>query len=245
MSHAERIAKLTSEVQDLREAAVLQSALQPIKKMLAKLEAEPEKADYWRAELSDYGINWLRDFASEQGWSRQDLGKMLQEEARRASRMPPTVKGMESYFKVPRVGSHYRLSRSARAAVFAQLVGRKVLKASDKQASSMSFGRYLDIAKEDFLKDAATFAKRIKGWKGTAKVTPGTTPWLTIEGVTQNDTPFAFRAQVIPSGPFDTTVMTWWEVTGRGKNDNKKKLKNGVLDSDTILSDFRNFVLGA
>lgn len=125
MSHADRIAALTADVKAITAAG---SPLPDIKRMLEKLESEPEKSAYWRSELSDYGINWLRDHSREAGWSRQDLGALLQEEAKRARGLPPTFAGMQQYFRKSRVGSKYRLSRAARAAVFAQLVGRGVLK---------------------------------------------------------------------------------------------------------------------
>lgn len=103
-----------------------------VRDLLTRLEAVAacdQPTAYLRAELSDYGINTLRDHAADAGWSRTDLGRMLGEELARCRRAgcTPDEAGLKLYFRAKRAGSGFFLTRALRAAVFAQLVGRGAL----------------------------------------------------------------------------------------------------------------------
>lgn len=76
------------------------------------------------AELSDYGINLLRETLP-----RETLEGGLVEEYTRCQTLGinPTAAGYDRYLRTPRLGSPHRLNRRLRSAVFAQLVGRRAL----------------------------------------------------------------------------------------------------------------------
>ncbi len=101
-----------------------------IPNLLKQLEAEPEEADYIKSELSDYGINVIRDYSRDKGWTRRDTETMLREELKRIRqlRLTPDYEGLVGYARARRSGSEYPLNRSVRFAVFAQLVGKGLIR---------------------------------------------------------------------------------------------------------------------
>lgn len=89
------------------------------------LETAPGAPDI-RADLSDYAVNMLREAADASGWSRADLAGLLSEEQGRLAPLPPTTAGLWAYLRCSRVGSCYRLTRSARACIFGAAAARAI-----------------------------------------------------------------------------------------------------------------------
>ena len=91
------------------------------KELLAKI-ADPAT----RADLSDYGVNTLRDYAAEQGWDRVDMAAIMVEELGRARRASCTATPacLDDYVRASRIGSPYRLPRRVRVGIFFQLAVR-------------------------------------------------------------------------------------------------------------------------
>jgi hypothetical protein len=84
-----------------------------------------------RCELSDYGINTLREYAAKVGWDRTTLRKFLLEclAVAKAANCTADLEGFKTYTHARRYSEDapvrvtIRSSRAARSAAFAQLVG--------------------------------------------------------------------------------------------------------------------------
>ena len=76
-----------------------------------------------RVELSDLAVNTIRDHFAKMGYPASSAAVMMNQELRRirAAGTPLTGAGFIPYLRSRRVGSEFRLSRTARAAVFCQL----------------------------------------------------------------------------------------------------------------------------
>lgn len=85
----------------------------------------PRMTDYQRAELSDYGLNTLRETCREHGY---DLRAVIAENLALVNehRLSLDADGMRAFFRVKRAGRGMcRLDRRTKAAFFAHLVAIK------------------------------------------------------------------------------------------------------------------------
>jgi hypothetical protein len=73
-----------------------------------------------KAELSDYGVNWLREEARKQGYDQNDIDALYREEMQRMRNLniSPRPDGWAQYRKVSRRGSEYALTAKMRMALF-------------------------------------------------------------------------------------------------------------------------------
>ena len=86
-----------------------------------------EPTEQGQAELSDYAVNVLREQGREFGYDGSDLLKMARLELPRFRGLRPNQAGLTAYLKMSRAGSEYRLSRTMRAALFAQMVAKGII----------------------------------------------------------------------------------------------------------------------
>ena len=76
------------------------------------------------ADLNDWGVNTVRDYAHTKGWNAQEMRKMLLEEK---ARIDSGSLSLVDYLHCRRTGSRFCLIRSVRRAVWSVVATRKAL----------------------------------------------------------------------------------------------------------------------
>ena len=98
--------------------------------MLDKLAADPRDREL-KADLSDIGVNLIREAARKKGMSTSDVKALLTMERDRIQKMlkggPADGAAFEAYLKTSRQGASIPMHRSLRIGVFFQLAGRGVI----------------------------------------------------------------------------------------------------------------------
>lgn len=126
----DRVQKLAVERPDFRSVLVpllkKTAGWRDILRLIQKHLLNP--TDESLGDLSDYAVNVLRDEGLSLGYGSRELGALAREELPRFRGLRPTQAGLVSYLKAPRVGSRFRMTRKMRAALFAQMVARGVVK---------------------------------------------------------------------------------------------------------------------
>jgi len=109
-----------------RVLASPQGVITTAKMMLADYGRDPDR--YNQGELSDWGINVVREEARKMDYDRDTMSALLSEEANRLRGFTADEKGLDAYLKMSRSGSPIRMSRRMRVGLFCQLAAKGVLR---------------------------------------------------------------------------------------------------------------------
>jgi len=111
------ISKLITEGRAILEASGWEAVLSAYVK---------DPSPYNKAELSDYGVNTLREAGAARGYSQAELSAIVREEMRRMRKahLSADAAGLKKYMKLKRVGSEYPINRKMRVGLFLVAVAR-------------------------------------------------------------------------------------------------------------------------